>query len=309
MDRPSWTHVAFVDESNWNRERYRSLCAVTALRSRAVELHHVLGGLLQQSGVGELQWKKVRTARDRFAAIKVVDAALEAAVDTELRIDVVVWDTHDSRHRIRGRDDIANLQRMYFHLLRNVLDTRWADGLHWALLPDERTDLDWTEASRVLMGCGTKTVLNATGPVGRLPSLVLRLRHSFTVEKVLPSPSKGLPLLQLADLFAGLTAYSHNSHDRFRRWRAKHQVAGTHQERSIVLQHLLGRGGELRLGIDLEQRQGLWTPAPSKPINFWCYTPKHPADKAPVRLLSGEGASPNPSLQRTPPGRSPGSRR
>ena len=47
-----------------------------------------------------------------------MDFVIEQALQGALGEDVLTWDTEDSRHKIKGRDDIANLQRMYYRPLR-----------------------------------------------------------------------------------------------------------------------------------------------------------------------------------------------
>lgn len=119
------THVGFSDESNWNTGRFRSLGLVTApleyLDGLARELRH----LLEESDMAEFKWKKLDGAKERFTAQKMCKFTVDKACAMQLRVDVLVWDIQDSRHSVHGRDDIANLQRMYYHLFRNVLRARW----------------------------------------------------------------------------------------------------------------------------------------------------------------------------------------
>ena len=60
----------------------------------------------------------------------MVDFAIKAVLEKSIRIDSLMWDIDDSRHKISGRDDTANLCRMYHHLLRNVFLERWPNILH-----------------------------------------------------------------------------------------------------------------------------------------------------------------------------------
>lgn len=107
------------------------------------KLSNDLSKRLSASNVKEFKWKKVNGAKERFAALKLCDFAVEYAYQGILRIDVLIWDTEDARHKVLLRDEIANLQRMYYHLFKNVLRLRWLSDAVWQLYPDEHTAMDW----------------------------------------------------------------------------------------------------------------------------------------------------------------------
>jgi len=289
------THIGFADESHWNTGRFRSLGLVTTRVGLHTHLENDLRRLLGESGLQEFKWKKLRSARERFAAIKMCEFAIENAIARKLRVDVLIWDIQDSRHNVPSRDDIANLQRMYYHLFRNVLRARWPNGAVWRLHPDEHTALDWETVRDCLE--------NASVTVEREPSLFIggqfrtRLRREFGIAEIRPIPSDQHPLLQLADLFAGLAAFSHENFDEYRKWlattspqmflldeaRASIDPSRASQERFEVLKKFDEACKQRKLGVSLKERQGLWTPRPQKPINFWMYEPQHPEDKAPQK--------------------------
>jgi len=278
------THVGFADESYWNIGRYRSLGLVTASVELVDRLQGDLKRLLHESGVAEFKWKKLDGAKERFAAIKICEFAIENALARKLRVDVLIWDIQDSRHNVPGRDDIANLQRMYYHLFRNVLRARWPNDAVWRLHPDEHTALDW----ETMRDC----LENASVTVERFS-----LRREFGIEEIRPIPSDQHPLLQLADLFAGLAAFSHERFDEYQKWlhtaspqpilvneaKARADLSRASQERFEVLKRFDETCNQKKLGVSLMNKRGLWTPDPQRPINFWCYEPQHPEDKAPQK--------------------------
>lgn len=118
------THVAYSDESYYTDERYRSIAVVTLENSDKDNFSRTFGELISGSQISEFKWNKLRQARERFAAMKMIDEAIILAQNRHIRIDVLIWDTEDSRHGIKGRDDIANLQRMYYHLFKYVLKAK-----------------------------------------------------------------------------------------------------------------------------------------------------------------------------------------
>ena len=118
------THIAFSDEAYTTDSRYRSVAVISFPAIWETELNNRVKQVLSESSLSEFKWAKLRQARERFAALKLIDLAFNYAVESKLRIDVLVWDTQDSRHNIWARDDAQNLQRMYYHLFKNVLRQR-----------------------------------------------------------------------------------------------------------------------------------------------------------------------------------------
>ncbi|MGE5554274.1 MAG: DUF3800 domain-containing protein [Betaproteobacteria bacterium] len=289
------THVGFSDESNWNVGRFRSLGLVTAPVDFIDELEANLRSILQESGLSEFKWKELRGAKERFAAEKMCKFAVDKACAKQIRVDVLIWDIEDSRHKIRKRDDIANLQRMHYHLFRNVLRVRWPDGSRWRLHPDEQTAMNWDTVQDCLSSASveleTEHSLFTEGGFRR------RLRQEFALEEVRPVLSHEHPLAQLADLFAGLAVFSRDSFVEYQKWlgqRANQQSlfegeqnevspSRSSLERFEVLCKFDGLCKTLRLGVSLIEKRGLWTPDPRNPINFWMYEPQHELDKAPQK--------------------------
>jgi hypothetical protein len=139
------SHIAYTDETRYNVGRFRGIALITLKREDKDWLSSDLHRLLKESEVSEFKWEKLASARERFAALKLLDFVVKNSMNGEMRVDVLTWDIEDSRHKVKKRDDIANLQRMYYHLFRNVLCERWPDNCSWNLCPDEHTALRWDQ--------------------------------------------------------------------------------------------------------------------------------------------------------------------
>lgn len=295
MSREPATHVGFSDESNWNTGRFRSLGLVTCPLLYLEDLEAELRDLLRKSDISEFRWKKLDGAKERFAAEKMCRFAVEQARSKKLRVDVLIWDIQDSRHNIPGRDDVANLQRMYYHLFRNVLRARWPDSAVWRLHPDEHTAMDWETVKDCLENVA-ETVEMASPDLIE-PRFRLRLRREFGLEEIMPVSSRDHPLLQLADLFAGMAVFSRDKFQEYQKWfptagaqfplfiddEDTSDLTRSMKERFHVLREFDSLCKERRLGVSLKSKKGLWTPDPKNPLNFWFYKPQHPEDKAPRR--------------------------
>jgi hypothetical protein len=284
------THLAVADESYTTASRFRSVAMVTFEDRNRIRINQRFGQLIKDSNLKEFKWKKLKQAREKFAAEKIIALTLELALEGKLRVDTLIWDTQDERHEVQGRDDIANLQIMYFQLFRNVMRYRWPADSTWHLYPDENSALDWKEV---------KSFLDKTGFSVAEPSLVTenfqtRLQRDFKVSRIHQVKSHQIPLCQVADLFAGLGAYSYAEAEKYRYWLTiktgqqkmpgadnPPKLSNRDKTRCEVI-HLLHQSCEKqrwRVGF----ASGLKTCNPNEPINFWLYQPQHPLDKAPVR--------------------------
>jgi len=288
------THIAYADETHHNIGRYRGLALITLKQEHETALSMELQRLLQESSVTEFKWEGLRTAKARFAALKMLEFAIKQAVARILRVDVLTWNTQDRRHKVKGRDDVANLHRMYYHLFRNVLCERWPDESIWRLCPDEQAAMKWDEVEHTLEMVSERIEMRRD--LFSQDDFGLRLKQEFSIEQIVPCKSNQEPLIQLADLCVGLAAYSRSSYDCYEQWQrasdrqmsllpleSSVQFSGSDRERCRVLAEFDFLCKSSKLGVSLKTNRGLRTFDPKKPINFWWYEPQHEADKAPVK--------------------------
>lgn len=281
----SISHIGFSDESAFNKGRYRGIAFFSmeaAVEQRATPL---LANLLAESGILEFKWSNLRSARERLAAYKLIDCALSLCSQQAMRVDILTWDTMDGRHTIKRRDDVQNLQRMYYHLYRNVMAMRWGQGADWSLVPDANSAMNWQELQLILSRSSSRT--------GQL-SLGSRGARIYSLAGISASDSKLTPFIQLADLFAGIGVYSREEYGRYSLWRSKRDgqaslfgdelsLNATQLERFAVLDKVRFECRKLGIVIEAPTKSGFITASPSLPVNFWWYTPQSSLDKAPVK--------------------------
>lgn len=288
------THIAFADETNYSNGRYPGIGVVTLAISDFDAIQSSLADLLRESNVSEFGWKNLKSARYKFAALKMITFAVEQCREGRMRIDVLTWDTQDRRHAVLLPDKIANLQIMYYHLCRNVLRMRWPATSVWKLHPDEHTAMNWAEVESRLDYASWQ--IESTRNLFRATSFGVVLRQDFNVTEVTEKSSYAEPLIQLADLFVGLAAFSRSSYDRYEVWKEEQAIqrslfsaaspinlSTSDRERFPVLHLLDSICKRYRLGVSLATNRMLYTPDPANPINFWPYTPQHHNDRAPSR--------------------------
>lgn len=290
---PNVSHVGFADESRYNEGRYRCVSLVTLRAEDYEQTQDRLVRLLGDSNVSEFKWTEVDDARYRFAALKLATLAVEAAAAGTLRVDTLIWDIEDSRHDVPGRDDMANLGRMLYWIIRITLDRRWPDASTWAIHPDRQNGVDWSTLRDVLSTVGRENGYR------HLDDEIVRTigRKLYDIELLEPMPSESYPLIQLADLFAGMAAYSKEHYDTYEAWSGQQgdqtdlsqwsesegpSFSNADEERCQVLDQFHSMCKEKKLQVSLNSYNGLETREPTNPLNFWLWRPQHEEDKAPT---------------------------
>lgn len=276
-------HVAYADETQHNLGRHRGLSLITLSVENAIQVNQDLQQILQQSSVREFKWSNLRSARERFAALKIIEYIVQQAYESVLRVDVLTWDIEDSRHKVAGRSDTRNLRRMYYFLFKNVLCKRWNQSFIWRICPDENSSEPWSH-------------------LGYLNEIFDWNTHELIAEiniaEIIACQSHESPLIQVADLLAGLAVYSRSSYTKFEEWsrqtsnenrnevksngKPMQQLSRADHERCLILAQFNEQCKKYKMGVSLETMQGLRTFNPVKPMNFWWYEPQTEKDIAPI---------------------------
>jgi hypothetical protein len=296
---PTVSHVAYGDESSYNTSRFRSVAIVTATAEQAASFSSEVRSLLDASSVRELKWSDVKDVRRRSACERVLSAFLSRARVGELRIDVLVWDIEDARHTVPGRDDNENLARMYYHLCRSTFRQRWPTGARWGVYPDEFHAMKWPDLYSTLRYAG-RPDFSAGTDLAR--SSLQASEDGFAVIEVAPVTSHDEPLVQVADVFAGLAVYSRTSFDTWRSWHEASQpqlsfeppveptLSNRHAQRcplvSLVNDYCKSRAWTVALSSTRGFETRDWSRGP---VNFWFYRPQHEDDRAPTRITAWGG--------------------
>ena len=233
--------IAFSDESSVGG-RYRSIAICSLPFTHYRTFTDELQTILDQCCLTEFKWQKVRNAKYRFAALKLLDSVFAHVSRSGLRVDVLMWDIKDARHAIRGRDDTANFGRMLFHGFRHALTLRDRNA-SWEIYPDERLDIDWDTVNSCLAAVG-RWREHVSSDFGEFFG-----DQYYRITRFSPCVSHEHPLCQVADLFAGIFVFSIERFEEYRRWRSQSGVnhelfpdstklSCSDAERSVVLEHL-----------------------------------------------------------------------
>jgi hypothetical protein len=163
----------------------------------------------------------------------------------------------------------------------------------WRLYPDEQDSMDWNKVHDILHAVSRTTSLQRS--IGEPQSLKLSLETHYRIMQIVPSRSEDEPLIQIADLLAGMSAFSRTHFEDFNRWvecsigqssfleNTSLSFSGGIKEKCAVLSEFHRSSRQHGLPISLNSTRGLTTRDPKCSLNFWHYVPQRANDKAPLK--------------------------
>jgi len=280
-------YYLFTDESYITNSRFRSIAAISVPYESYQILFPKLNQILTESEVKEFKWKNLNSAKSLYCAKKIIELVFTYLFPLNIRLDVIIWDTYDSRHEIQGRNDIANYERMFFHLVKNTMNKRNINS-EWFIFPDQRNGIDWGTIQECLSNVGKKHIPENTIFGDYLISKNCSIKHFST-----DTDSKKEPFVQVADFFAGLAVFSGAKYETYLSWKRsqdknytlfeEEDVEYTNSERyrCQILDLFLEKSQNKLLGVSLKSKKRLHTFKNSSSLNFWNYSPQGEYDKAP----------------------------
>jgi hypothetical protein len=288
-------YQAFCDTSGVFDRRYQAIGVVSGPFDNAQVLRDDLNRTISEYDIRELKFIDVTRVEGRdFRAAREAIMCVVARYCRygRIRVDIMTWDTADSRHSVPGRSDTENLGRLYYHLLLKTI-TRWPPG-EWSITLDKNEQIDY----ETLRGCiNSFAVSPRTTP--RIIFSTRELEEFNTIHVIQEMESHEEAMIQLADLFAGMARYSHEEGETCCGWLEVNQqpeqlpfpelsdgmmvkCSRTQECRYQLIGELCRTCRRYRLGVSLRTKKYLWTPNPQNPINFWHYTPQGDYDRAPT---------------------------
>ena len=97
------SHIAFADETNHTADsgRYGAIALLSMPFEITENLHKKLSEYQQEKKIKEFKWQKIKDSKQRKMATIFINTIIEEACRENLRIDVLSWDYHDRRHKIK----------------------------------------------------------------------------------------------------------------------------------------------------------------------------------------------------------------
>ncbi|OGF44969.1 MAG: hypothetical protein A2452_08350 [Candidatus Firestonebacteria bacterium RIFOXYC2_FULL_39_67] len=284
----------YGDESG--HERYRAVGVLSGKKEDIVDLRKEISASLLDNSCKEIEFKEIRgSSKDRKCACEVVKLGVACAAQKKIRIDVLVWDTQDTRHTIEDRDDTKNLEIMYYRVLTHAFNCWKTKSLQWAFYPDENGKIKW---ENIIAHTEKKNLSKDKALEQTLFGLVENM-HIVAINDHKQVESIKEPITQLIDVFTGFGRYSIENGSAFLKWREENKnkeqsclfeaekeedlSSNSDLARYEVLRCLDAECKKNKLGVSIKGKGYLWTPKPSNPINYWLYEVQHQLDKAPLK--------------------------
>jgi hypothetical protein len=206
---------AYGDESGINvGDRYTSVCVVSGEAGVLDCLRRKLDKTLREKNVDEVKFTKIRRYEGPMAqaAVKFIECTVnDFAAHNKVRVDTITMDNeylggdnYDYGHK-------PELERMYYCVLAHIV-RRWRYR-RWDFYADVNSRVDWQEIVEYL----NMTSMQKKIKKPLLMELMSEENPEFEFSGVKELNSAGEPLIQLADLFAGMARFSYED-DGCARW-------------------------------------------------------------------------------------------
>ncbi len=273
---------AFSDESGINDEdRYTSISIISGEAETLCCLRDKLTKEIYDKGIDEVKFLKVTRYNSPISKVArsfINITVNEFIISNKVRIDTI---TVDAQSPDSGNE--KNLEHMYYCLMSHII-RQW-NNTYWNFYPDVNSKIDWDEIIAYL----NMTRLHRKQNVNPfLVKLILEENPRFKFGEVKQLHSINEPLIQLADLFAGLSRFSHEEDVACANWVASQKnrqqremkfsqdnevnnINRTRECRYKMIGELYHLCSKHRLGVSIRTKKHLNTWKPDNPINFWDY--------------------------------------
>jgi len=287
------THYAFSDESCYTTCDAYGAIAVLSIKAKCKrELEDRINPLLKQIPK-EYKWVKFANKNYYEISKDIFDILFEYAVCGNLRIDAIIWETNDPRYLRNNTNTGEKLSVLYYLRLRDMMSKRWGKNSHWAIFIDEQHQVDWKELDEYLdwgsMNTYSQTIFGLYYDIDWLK----KNSSKYSADPVQLVKSDQEPLVQIADIFAGMAAYSHNKGNKLVEWLKvdapqtsnndarqlsfkflnKTSITGRELWRNRFIKYVQDKCKSKNYQVSINNKKGLHTFRPSSPFNFF-YTGK-----------------------------------
>lgn len=279
-------YFAFSDESNYTDGQYRSIALFAINEDNFQEFQSNVNIILDEYNIRikSFKWKEIKNNNKTNALVDILKKLFNLMENNKARIEIMTWNIKDSRHDIPGRVDTLNLSYMYDKLIKDFANRYLNDDDCLYLFPDQNSAINWKELEEILFNQDIyiKTYNE------EFDAILLSKKI-----KIMESSTENDPLIQMADIFAGIAKSSFKDYDSYERWLEPQQQRlfetpqkfTNRQKYRFKIYKLIDEWAkENKLKISLKSTRGFISHNPNAPLNFWLYKPQHKNDKAPTRF-------------------------
>jgi len=290
----TFTHYAFADESSYTTDNnYGAISILNFRKEIKTPLEDAILPLLADIP-NEYKWSNFQNPCYLNVSKNVFDILFQYAGQGDLRIDTIIWDNKDAAHKRNLTNTGEKLSILYYIRLRDMLANRWGSNTRWMILVDEQRQINWEELKQYLQYYSM--VKNQKTLLGMDYDLAWHREHRclFSIEDLTPVKSCDNHFIQIADLFAGMAAYSHNYSDQILTWldsdSRRHYENNIAQpafefleelkldpkyiHRNKFIKYVYLKCKKRKYGVSIRNKKGLHTFQPKHPFNFFYAGPE-----------------------------------
>ena len=251
------------------------------------EVNNELEDILEKFDISikKFKWNKFNSMDNVNALKGFLNYIFKYMNQNLIHIHTLIWDITDSRHNIVGRDDIENLSKMYYKIIRDFAKYKLKNGDILTIYPDRNNNLKWEKIEEILPNDGIYNTVKFS--FCTLNKSKVFINESNTEENA---------LIQIADIFAGMARTSYYDYDKYEKWLNKSQqslfydeniydndISVKDEHRFKIYKFIDNYSKHKSWSVSLKSNKGFRTYDKSKPLNFWFYEPQHEKDKAPLK--------------------------
>jgi len=282
---PITDYFAFTDESNHSDGDYRSIALIEIHEDYIWNVQRELTDILEEynTKITSFKWKNIKNNNKTNALKKLLEFLFPLMEEGIVKIEVLIWNIYDKRHNIVGRDDSKNLSFMYNKIIKDFAKRHLKDNDKLYIFSDQNSAIDWKQLEEILINQGIYIEKHL-----KEFDIILGLKK-VSIEE---SSTEKDPIIQIADIFAGMGRSSYEDYNIYEQWLNPQQQTlfgaptkpSNRQKYRFQIYKLVddwAKGNKLR--ISLKSSRGFYSHNPNVPLNFWMYESKHEKDEAPKR--------------------------
>jgi hypothetical protein len=282
------THFAFSDESSYTTaDSYGAISILNFKAEIKSQLEDEVFPLIYNLP-NEYKWKHFRNKIYFDTSKAIFDILFKYAGLDSLRIDTIIWETNDPRYLRNQTNYGEKLSILYYLQLRDIFAKMWGQNANWIVYTDQQNQINWDELKDYLSYYSMRKYESTL--LGQQHDL-LWLRENnlkFSIINLSPVESCNQPLVCIADIFAGMAAYSHNKSHKIMEWlqydanQFYEQRTGqislpflertnlpTHEIwRNKYIKYILDKCGKRKYYVSIRSKKGLHTFRKKMPFNF-----------------------------------------
>lgn len=279
-------YYAYSDESHHSQGHYRSIALVQIDKDKINNIENKLNRILIKYGIKieSFKWTNIKTKNEYHALRDLLNYLLPLLEKRLIKIEVIIWHIQDSRHSVLKRDDTTNLSMMYDKLIKDFVERHLKKRDKLYLYADQTDSMNWEELQQILFN----QKLSITYHIEEFDIIA----EGFKVI-IKESSTQSEPLIQIADIFAGMACTSYKDFETYKHWAYPEQYgkksdkhhSNRDKYRFKIYKIVSSWNNRRGININLRLTKGFCTDRihSSSAVNFWFYRPQHSKDKAPTK--------------------------